>query len=403
MNIFLTQQTHPMKSPTIQEIEFTLFEVSIPNIAADPSGFLVWYEPGPGTPQKRFGVRIFTDEGVVGEYVPPRARSKVLMSAGVALAHALLKKPALERERHYQTMRRLTKHVGEAGIGALDIALWDLAGKYCGLSIAQMLGGHRWRLPAYASTIAGDEQRGGLNCPEAYADFAEICLKMSYPGFKMHGWKEGNPKRESMMIRAVAERVAGKMEVMYDAACHLKTLTDAIRVGRVCDEHSLLWYEDPYADGGLSFSGHKILKEKVWTPIMIGEHVRTVETHTDLMISGATDFGRVDPDYDGGITGCYKSAMAAEAMGIDVEVHSCGPAMRQLMAALSRSNYYEINLVHPAAPNPWQLPIYCDGYSDELDCINSDGMVEVSQSPGLGVQYDWNFIERTKLERIIVK
>jgi len=95
---------------------------------------------------------------------------------------------------------------------------------------------------------------------------------------------------------------------------------------------------------------------------MIGEHVRTVETHTDLMISGATDFGRVDPDYDGGITGCYKAAIAAEAMGIDVEVHSCGPAMRQLMAALSRSNYYEVKLVHPAAPNPWQLTIYRNGY-----------------------------------------
>jgi L-alanine-DL-glutamate epimerase-like enolase superfamily enzyme len=327
----------------------------------------------------------------------------VLMSAGVALAHALLNKPALERERHYQTMRRLTKHVGEAGIGSLDIALWDLAGKCCGLSIAQMLGGHRWQLPAYASTIHGDEQKGGLSQPEAYADFAESCLDLGYPGFKMHGWKAGDPKRESKMIRAVAERVGGKMEVMYDASCYLKTLTDAIRVGQVCDEYDLLWYEDPYADGGLSFSGHKLLKQKVRTPIMIGEHVRTVETHTDLMISGATDFGRVDPDYDGGITGCYKAAIAAEAMGIDVEVHSCGPAMRQLMAALSRSNYYEVNLVHPAAPNPWQLPIYRNGYSDELDCINSDGMVEVSQSPGLGVDYDWDLIEKTKIDRVVVK
>ena len=73
-----------MKSPRILAIEFTLFEVSIPNIAADSSGFKVWYEPGIGTPQKRFGVRIFTDDEVVGEYVPPRSRATVLMSAGVA-------------------------------------------------------------------------------------------------------------------------------------------------------------------------------------------------------------------------------------------------------------------------------------------------------------------------------
>ena len=62
-----------MKSPRIQAIEFTLFEVGIPNIAADPSGFGVWYEPGIGTPQKRFGVRIFTNEGVVGVFLQGHA------------------------------------------------------------------------------------------------------------------------------------------------------------------------------------------------------------------------------------------------------------------------------------------------------------------------------------------
>ncbi len=56
------------------------------------------------------------------------------------------------------------------------------------------------------------------------------------------------------MIRAVAKHVGGSMDIMYDAACHLKTLTDAIRVGRVCDEHELLWYEDPYADGDSPFA-----------------------------------------------------------------------------------------------------------------------------------------------------
>ncbi len=392
-----------MKSPLISKIEFTLFEVSIPNIGADPSGFGVWYDPGPGTPQKRFAVRIYTDNGPVGEYVPPRSRATVIMPAAVALAHFLVQKPALERERHYQTMRRATKHVGEAGIGALDIALWDLGGKICEQSICQMLGGHRGKLPAYASTIPGDEQSKGLSSPEAYADFAQQCLELGYRGFKMHGWKEGDPQRESAIILAVAERIGNRMDIMYDAACHLKTLTDAVRVGRVCDEQGLLWYEDPYADGGLTIRGHKSLKEKVKTPIMIGEHVRNPEIHTELLVSGATDFGRVDPDYDGGITGSYKAAMAAESLGFDVEVHSCGPAMRQLMTTLSRSNYYEINLVHPVAPNPWQLPIYLNEYSDELDCINSDGMVEVSSSPGLGVDYDWMMIERQTVERIIIE
>ena len=77
--------------------------------------------------------------------------------------------------------------------------------------------------------------------------------------------------------------------------------------------------------------------------------------------------------------------------------------MRHLMAALSRSNFYEINLVHPIAPNPWQLPVYIDGYSDELDCIDHEGFVEVPNGNGLGVEYDWDMIEKNSLVKILIE
>ena len=57
------------------------------------------------------------------------------------------------------------------------------------------------------------------------------------------------------------------MDIMYDASSQLKTLTDAIRLGHVCDEHKILWFEDPFADGGLTVRGHPSLKEKIKTPI----------------------------------------------------------------------------------------------------------------------------------------
>ncbi|HAT34420.1 MAG TPA: mandelate racemase/muconate lactonizing protein, partial [Rhodospirillaceae bacterium] len=109
------------------------------------------------------------------------------------------------------------------------------------------------------------------------------------------------------------------------------------------------------------------------------------------------------PDYDGGFTGCYKTAIAAEALGMDCEVHSCGPAMRQLMAACRNSNYYEVNLVHPVCPNAWSLPFYEDGYNDELDCIDADGFVDVPDLPGMGVRYDWKGIEKVAVETRVVK
>ncbi|MGI9334152.1 MAG: enolase C-terminal domain-like protein [Gammaproteobacteria bacterium] len=390
-------------SPLIARIELLMFEIQVANVGTDRAGLGVRYTPGPGDVQVRMAVRVHTDAGIIGEYIPPRGRAKVVQAASEALAYGLIGQPALERERHYSAMRRATKHIGEVGIGPLDVALWDVAGKFQNVSIAQMLGGHRTRLPSYASTLGGDRVADGLSSPAAYADYAEQCFELGYRAYKMHGWSRGDVEEESAMIRTVSERMSGRMAIMYDAACHLGTLADAIHVGRVCDAHELYWYEDPYADGGISLHAHRQLKRHVRTPILIGEHVRNPEAKADMMVAGVTDFARVDPDYDGGLTGCYKAALAAEALGLDVEVHSCGPAMRQLMAGLRSSNYYEINLVHPRIGNAWALPVYADGYSDDVDAVDADGCVPVPSGPGLGVTYDWERVEARLLERRVIE
>ena len=262
-------------SPIITAVELTSFTVALDNIASDAAERGASYKPGASRRHTRFAVRIHTDAGISGCYVPPRSRVMVAMPACRFLANLLIGKPALERERHYQAMRRATKHVGELGIGPLDIALWDLAGKLQNVSVAQMLGAYRWRLPAYASTMGGDRQPDGLSSAQAYADFAERCAELGYPAYKMHGWSSGDVAEESEMLRAVGDRVGDRMALMYDAACHLTTLADAIKVGRVCDEYGFDWLEDPYADGGLSAQGHRILRERISTPILITEHVHT--------------------------------------------------------------------------------------------------------------------------------
>jgi L-alanine-DL-glutamate epimerase-like enolase superfamily enzyme len=383
----------------IARIEVIAFTIEVAQIGADPGGSGIFYDPGGGTSQVRFAVRITTESGHVGEYVPPRGRARVIKAHVEALAPRLVGQPALAREAHYQSMRKATRHVGEVGIGALDIALWDLAGKIHDAPIYRLLGGYRTRLPAYASTLAGDRHPDGLSSPEAYADFAEHCLQRGFRAYKMHGWKEGQVQEEVAMIRAVGDRVGGRMGLMYDSACNLKTFADAVMLGRVCDEYGYLWLEDPFADGGISIHAHRKLRELIRTPLLITEHVKNPEANADILVSGATDFARADPDYDGGITGCLKIARTAESLGMDCEVHACGPAMRHLMAALRNSNYYELNLVHPRTRNAWHLPVYLDGYADELESIDADGCVSVPDGPGLGVRYDWHAIDTSTIER----
>ena len=132
-------------------------------------------------------------------------------------------------------MKRKFRKTDRLGSGPIDIALWDLAGRRTNTSVTQMLGGYRTRVKAYASTWFGGAE-GGLSTPEAYADFAEQCLDMGYPGFKMHGWTDGNVARESNTIRLLGKRVGDRMDLMHDAACHLRTFADALAVGRACDD-----------------------------------------------------------------------------------------------------------------------------------------------------------------------
>ena len=127
------------------------------------------------------------------------------------------------------------------------------------------------------------------------------------------------------------------------------------------------------------------------TPILQTEHIRGIEPKADFLIAGGTDFLRSDPEYDLGITGCMKIHHFAESLGVDVEVHACGPAHRHLIGMSRNSNYYEVALVGPDCPNA-VAPVYLCGYSDQLDCIDENGMVNVPDGIGLGVSYDWDFI-----------
>jgi L-alanine-DL-glutamate epimerase-like enolase superfamily enzyme len=126
--------------------------------------------------------------------------------------------------------------------------------------------------------------------------------------------------------------------------------------------------------------------------------VRGIEPKADFAIAGGTDLLRSDPEYDMGLTGARKVGHLAEALGLDVEIHACGPAHRALMAATRNTSFYEVALVGPCARNPLP-PCYADGYSDDLEAVGDDGCVPVPTGPGLGIRYDWDWIaqHRTRL------
>jgi len=152
-------------------------------IVRDEEGHI---HPGPEHDEFQTLVRIVSDEGVEG-YCFGGDGEAIERIVGPSI----LGENPLYREwiwLRLRRMQRLYDRVTDGVLAAVDMVLWDLAGRYFDKPIYQLLGGYRDQVPAYASTMCEDEIEGGLDTPEAYADFAEACLKRGYRGFKLHTW-----------------------------------------------------------------------------------------------------------------------------------------------------------------------------------------------------------------------
>ena len=374
----------------ISRVQIHEFWYEVQDVGFDAGGFDFVYVPGHRQRITKAAIIIETADGGRGEYVGLWGATPMALAQTIMLAPHLLGKNPFQREFIYDEFKRALRQYDHMGHGMIDICLWDLAGKLLSSSVSTLLGGFRDRLRTYASTMHGD-RHGGLSSKEAYADFALQCQRMGYQAFKIHGWYDGNPTEETATIKHVRKTVGTEMALIVDPACQIRTYLDALAVGKACDEANFLWLEDPARDTGVSQFAHLKLRQMIKTPMLCTEHVRGLEPKADFVVNGGTDILRADPEYDMGITGAMKIAHLAEALGIDVEVHACGPAHRHCMAAIRNTNYYELALVGPKCRNP--LPdIYTCGYSDQLDCIDSNGCVPVPVGPGLGVTYDWEYI-----------
>ena len=377
----------------IERIEVHEYTYEVEHLGLD-HGFNRVFTPGARAKLSNFAVRLCCSDGAVGEYAALFGGKKSHVGQLLMIAPALIGQDADYRGAIYDRCKRLLRQVAFLGASAVDICLWDLLGKKLGVPISILLGQVRDRLPAYASTLHGD-RNGGLSSKEAYADFAEHCHSLGFRGFKIHGWSDGNPKEEAENVIHVARAVGGRMALMLDPACELRTFADALYVGRACDTGGYFWYEDPFRDGAVSQHAHRKLRQMIKTPLLITEHVRGVEPKADWIVAEATDFVRADPEYDLGITGCMKIAHLAESFGLDVEIHAVGPAQRHCMAAIRNTNWYELNLVAPGVRNPVP-PVFRGDYSDQLEAVGKDGCYPVPSGPGLGVPIDWEFIERNR-------
>lgn len=378
----------------IDKVEVTTFTVDTKNFARNYKSNVVGgsmvYTPGALYKRPVLMVRIHTSDGLIGEYANFAATGTVdqaIVAAKVAVGNRWH-----ERELIWRTARRAGRPSNSYGLSFVDNALWDLAGKAYNASLSQLLGGFRETIPAYASCHNGD-RLDNLPNKEAVVDFFLSLQERGWRGFKMHSWHEGNKWEEAENVRYMREKLGERTELMLDPACVFDSISDAIFVGKACEDVGFRWLEDPLRPLGVGIHQHKALREALNIPILQTEHVTGPEAKADFLLAGGTDILRADAHYDLGVTGCLKTIRFAESLGVSVEMHGPSPVHRHLVSAMQSTTMYECANVSPAMDDP-SPKIYTCGYSDSVNAIAKDGTLTVPNRPGIGVEYDMDLVKR---------
>ena len=290
-----------------------------------------------------------------------------------------------------QGQRLERRALDDRNLAAIDCALWDFAGRLTNLPIYKLLGAAREKVPAYASTMCGDDIPGGLDTPEAYGAFAKACKAQGYPAFKLHTWMSPhgpNLTRDIAACAAVRDAVGPEMKLMLDPH-HDYTREEALYLGHALDELNYYWMEEPMNEH--STSSFVWLTENLTLPICGPETAHgQMYTRAEWILRGASDISRVGVFDVGGITPAMKTVHLCEAFRIRCEIHGGGaPNLQTLGAMAIPGEFYERGLLHPHvdfdAEKPWlQRPI---------DAIDHEGNVSMPHGPGLGEEIDWNFIK----------
>ena len=285
--------------------------------------------------------RVTTSDGVegVGYIVYPRPDlMTAICHAARELGEHLVGMSVLEPEAAWDRLARRGDWVGPGGLlhcalCPLDVAVWDAAGKTLGQPLWRLLGGHRDRLPTYASdglwySLSPDELAASAR-RHADAGFGAVKLRLG---------REATPELEARRVRAVRDAVGPDVRIMVDAT-ESWSLAQARRAGRVLQDAGIAWLEDPVHH--LDVAGLAELRRRLEVPIAAGEHLYHLDAFRALLEAQAVDVLILDLARVGGVTPWRKIAALAHAHGIPVCGHVVPEIQVHLLCAIPNGHLVE--------------------------------------------------------------
>ena len=278
-------------------------------------------------------VRIHTDSGLVGlgeTYPHPEAEKAVVLRS---LAPVLLGRDPSQIDRLWADMFQAVSFSGWAGaemraIGAVDIALWDLAGKGANLPLYQLLGGASRRsirtyntcydhidFLAEPARLAGELAQAGIHAMKIWP-FDPIAKETGGQYITADQLRRGIEP-----LRLIREEFGDSMEVAMEFHGYWN-LPCAIRIAQALEPYAPVWLEEMLPQDNMA--AYRELAGATRLPLCLSERLMTRFGFRELLESRAARIVMPDICWCGGISEAKRIAAMAETHYLPVAPHNCG-------------------------------------------------------------------------------
>jgi galactonate dehydratase len=284
---------------------------------------------------------------------------------------------------------------------AIDMALWDLAGKILNQPVSKLLGGNfRDEVLLYSHCSGGDfqsKEEWRARAQKLTSDphgFRAFKVDIHHAlGLNMQEFSPSiGPQDAAKVHRAYTlarEAFGPEIDIIVHCHCELDT-SSAIRVAEAVEHIKPQYFEDPLAP---NFSeSWMALRRSSRIPLMTGENIALVDQALPFLQNQAVDILQPDIVNSGGITGTKRIADAAAMYRTPVALHNVSGvllnmASQQLAAAVF--DCPRIECLRNADELPWARP---------NPLVIKNGKMKISTAPGLGVEMDEDYLKANRAE-----
>ena len=319
-------------------------------------------------------LRIETEDGIegIGAIFFGGALNATLKHAVDQLGELLIGEDPLRIEALTQKLRATAASAGPAGIvtlaiSGIDMALWDIKGKFFGQSLGALLGGLRDRVPAYASgaLVRAYPLDHLLKAAQLLVEkgFKQMKTQLALPG-------DTTPEKEVERARLVREAVGPDIDLMCDINQRW-SVHQAMDIGKRVEDVHFFWLEDVTAHD--DYSGLARVADALITPLAGGECLYGILPFRHMIEARSVDIIMIDLIRVGGISNWMKVAAMAEAFNLPVVSHLFPEIHVHLVSAIPNGLTVEYM--------PWSFRLF-----EEVP-VPVKGELIVPTKPGLGLEF----------------